>query len=97
MPKLDNSKLVTNAELTVNAPLNDNKATLARFISEATHKSKAPSKSVTFRFPNEYISLLEILAETNGVNRINVLKASLQMFNDAPDNEKNVYFVKTIK
>lgn len=95
MAKLDSSKL--------NTPINNiegkgnEKAALARFISEAEKRTGTPSKTVTFRFPNEYIELLENIADEFGVNRINVLKAALQMFNDADNNQKNVYFVKTIK
>lgn len=92
MAKLDSSKL--------NAPVisdHSKKTALTRFISDAEKRTGSPSKTVTFRFPNEYVELLETVAAEFGVNRINVLKAALQMFNDADDNQKNVYFVKTIK
>ncbi|MBH3293434.1 hypothetical protein I5N29_23760 [Serratia marcescens] len=92
MAKLDSSKL--------NAPViseHSKKTALTRFISDAEKRTSSPSKTVTFRFPNEYVELLETAAAEFGVNRINVLKAALQMFNDADDNQKNVYFVKTIK
>ncbi|RUT64101.1 hypothetical protein CKG00_18385 [Morganella morganii] len=95
MAKLDSTKLHTPINHEEGG--NSKKAALTRFISEAEKRTGAPSKTVTFRFPNEYIELLENVANEFGVNRINVLKAALQMFNDADDNQKNVYFVKTIK
>nr|WP_159466425.1 hypothetical protein [Scandinavium goeteborgense] len=95
MAKLDSSKL--NAPVSNEEGKGSRKSALTRFISDAEKRTGAPSKTVTFRFPNEYIELLENIADEFGVNRINVLKAALQMFNDADDNQKNVYFVKTIK
>ncbi|EAO8023255.1 hypothetical protein EFH81_24870 [Salmonella enterica] len=95
MAKLDSSKL--NAPISSEEGKGSGKAALTRFISDAEKRTGAPSKTVTFRFPNEYIELLGNVADEFGVNRINVLKAALQMFNDADDNQKNVYFVKTIK
>lgn len=97
MTKLDNSKLRPQA---ISDPLDSKhgkKNALTRFISGAEKRTGSPSKTVTFRFPNEYVELLETVADEFGVNRINVLKAALQMFNDADDNQKNMYFVKTIK
>lgn len=94
MAKLDSSKLCAPV---IDEKNHNKKTALTRFISDAEKRTGTPSKTVTFRFSNEYVELLETVADEFGVNRINVLKAALQMFNDAEDNQKNVYFVKTIK
>ena len=71
---------------------------LARFIAEGDKRpSKNVSKPLNFRFPNEYVELLESEAEKTGMNKTIVLKAALLALSQLDENQKNIYLLEAAR
>ncbi|ENG8827704.1 hypothetical protein ABVL22_004310 [Salmonella enterica] len=60
-------------------------------------EQQSKSKTVTFRFPSEYIELLETMAESHNINRIHIIKAALLSFSELAEEKKMPYLMRTIK
>lgn len=93
MISLNKKPEIENAKITIKSGQE-----LARFISEGDKRpSKNASKPQNFRFPSEYVELLESESAKTGMNKTIVLKAALLMFYQIDDNQKNVYLLKASK